>query len=247
MNIREACNKWVTSEMSAIPMSVVEKLYDCGHYNDITEITPPAIGDRVFVYDEDEYGTIVDYINEAYIVRLDNNFDEDGVKTDGVKTIIASTIDEINNLEVQRYEHFPMWGTMWAFESNWDNDWLEENIQTMANCGFRIYESEDYRYIFGIDGAGYDFYEEHWIPLYKAMGLHWHDIENVTMGKIKIKAKREIAYDEEEYGVDFIEGKIYNATKDPDGSCYVSDTESGSGVWLSPEDLENDFEVIDVL
>ena len=38
MNIREACNKWVTSEMSAIPMSVVEKLYDCGHYNDITTL-----------------------------------------------------------------------------------------------------------------------------------------------------------------------------------------------------------------
>lgn len=29
----------------------------------------------------------------------------------------------------------------------------------------------------GIDGAGYDFYEAHWEPLYKARGLHWHSEE----------------------------------------------------------------------
>lgn len=29
----------------------------------------------------------------------------------------------------------------------------------------------------GIDGAGYDFYEAHWIPLYEARGLHWHEGE----------------------------------------------------------------------
>lgn len=26
----------------------------------------------------------------------------------------------------------------------------------------------------GIDGAGYDFYESHWIPLYKTLGYSWH-------------------------------------------------------------------------
>lgn len=50
----------------------------------------------------------------------------------------------------------------------------------MADCGFRIYEQEDYGYIFGIDGAGYDFYDEHWCPLYKARGLRWHDEEGET-------------------------------------------------------------------
>lgn len=34
--------------------------------------------------------------------------------------------------------------------------------------------SEDYGYLIGIDGAGYDFYKAHWLPLYKARGLHWH-------------------------------------------------------------------------
>ena len=26
-----------------------------------------------------------------------------------------------------------------------------------------------------MDGCGYDFYLEHWVPLYKARGLKWHD------------------------------------------------------------------------
>ena len=42
----------------------------------------------------------------------------------------------------------PIWGTMWSFD--------------------------DFGYLFGIDGTGYDFYEEHWIPLYLARGLQWH-------------------------------------------------------------------------
>lgn len=72
-----------------------------------------------------------------------------------------------------------MWGTLWAFGDSVDNWWLEEHggLQAMADCGFRIYEQEDYEYVFGIDGAGYDFYSEHWIPLYKARGLHWHKEE----------------------------------------------------------------------
>jgi hypothetical protein len=78
--------------------------------------------------------------------------------------------------EAERDTFLPMWDIMWSFDDMVDRWWLEEksNLQAMADCGFRIYEQEDYGYIFGIDGAGYDFYEAHWIPLYKARGLRWH-------------------------------------------------------------------------
>ena len=69
----------------------------------------------------------------------------------------------------------PMWGWMWQMTDMTDREWIENNIDTLKDCGFRIYESEDFGYLIGIDGAGYDFYEEHWIPLYKARGLKWHD------------------------------------------------------------------------
>lgn len=74
--------------------------------------------------------------------------------------------------------YFPMWGTMWSFGDSCDDWWLEDNVELMHELGFSVFESEDYGYFFGIDGAGYDFYEAHWIPLYKARGLHWHKEEN---------------------------------------------------------------------
>ena len=78
------------------------------------------------------------------------------------------------------YDVFPMWGTMWSFHDSIDDWWLEEcdGIRLMSECGFRIYYHQEWGYFFGIDGAGYDFYAEHWEPLYKARGLHWHDEED---------------------------------------------------------------------
>lgn len=36
------------------------------------------------------------------------------------------------------------------------------------------FETDDGDVLLGINGAGYDFYESHWIPLYHALGLEWH-------------------------------------------------------------------------
>ncbi len=86
-------------------------------------------------------------------------------------------ITEVTPIEGEDFDVvLPMWGTMWSFNNFLDEEWLnnKENRKIMADCGFRVYEQEDYGYIFGIDGAGYDFYEAHWIPLYKARGLKWH-------------------------------------------------------------------------
>lgn len=75
------------------------------------------------------------------------------------------------------HEQMPMWGTMWSFSDSTDKYWLEElnGLQSMTELGFRVYESNDYGYFFGIDGAGFDFYEAYWIPLYQKRGLHWHE------------------------------------------------------------------------
>lgn len=168
--IEEAARAWVET-FDAVPMSVVRKLLTVNE-DDLYEITPPAPGDRVYLTDgfhESDTGEVVRHDpddTEAYIVRLDDTDD---------KEVSVKAYD----LDVMRDDGLPMWGTMWAFHENLDNDWLsgkygENGLQLMADCGFRVYESEDYGYLFGIDGAGYDFYEQHWCPLYKARGLHWH-------------------------------------------------------------------------
>ena len=164
--IREAAEAWVNG-FNAIPHDVVRKLQQVNE-DDIWEITPPAVGDRVCLYGDWSNGEITETgcgeDEDLYRIELDNGEERLVVKDD---------------FEVERYDHLPMWGTLWAFGDGIDNAWLDneylgDGLTAMANCGFRIYESEDYGYIFGIDGAGYDFYEAHWIPLYKARGLHWH-------------------------------------------------------------------------
>lgn len=81
--------------------------------------------------------------------------------------------------DYEPYEILPMWGTMWSFGDSCDDYWLEEKngIEIMSKLGFRIYYHEEFGYFFGIDGCGYSFMNEHWIPLYKARGLHWHKEE----------------------------------------------------------------------
>lgn len=184
---REACEQWVES-FDAIPQAIIEKLIEADDM-EIMEVTPPARYDRVYIYDDEWSGmegeiieTIYDSEPDLYMVRLDKPDDQ------GRNEVVISA----DCFEVIRDSSLPMWGTMWAFHDSIDNDWLSgefgtNGLQRMADCGFRIYEQEDYGYIFGIDGAGYDFYESHWIPLYRARGLRWHRTEPVFVNAKGVK------------------------------------------------------------
>ena len=162
MTISDAAHEWVR-EMSAFPQCMIAKLMECD-IDSWYEVTTKSVGARVYIYENGEYGEIIEYDEETeqYKVELDNG--------DVVE------IGE-DNMELDNYGNLPMWGTMWQFGDGCDDYWLEskENRRLMSECGFRIYEHDEWGYFFGIDGAGYDFYDAHWIPLYKARGLRWHD------------------------------------------------------------------------
>lgn len=123
---------------------------------------------------------LYDNINDAAhaFVAEFNAFPESMIETlMGVDIDSWSEVTVFADDENDEYREFlPMWGTMWSFSDPCDNWWLEEKdgIRIMSELGFRIYSHEEWGYFFGVDGAGYDFYEQHWIPLYKARGLHWH-------------------------------------------------------------------------
>lgn len=72
------------------------------------------------------------------------------------------------------YNDLPMWGTMWTLHEL-DADWIKDNIDQVRKCGIEVYESDELGVFIGINGAGYDFYEAHWLPLYEARGLRWHE------------------------------------------------------------------------
>lgn len=169
LTIKDATERWV-HEMNAYPQEMINKLMQAD-IDDWTEVTTPSIGDRVWVYEENESGTI-----EKVRQTPDDEEDDEvlyEVELDSGKTVFAKADD----MEVERDTYLPMWGTMWSFGDSADDWWLEEGngIKIMSECGFRIYSSEEFGYFFGIDGAGYSFYDAHWIPLYKARGLQWHD------------------------------------------------------------------------
>ena len=172
MTIREACSSWV-HEFNAIPGSVLEKLMDFD--DSVPEITPPSRYDRVVVVFDEHSGesgeiieTNVNNTNGLYKIRLDNGEE------------IEKYGDDIEVVNKEGW--LPMWSTLWTFGDKIDEEWLigkycEPHLQEMADLGFRIYDSEDFGIVFGIDAAGFDFYEKYWIPLYKLRGLKWHEKE----------------------------------------------------------------------
>lgn len=182
MTINEATHEWVR-EFNALPRSMIELLMQTDP-NSWTEITEPCVGDRVYVEDgehDGEEGEITkckyDGESDLYLVEFDDESLGDAVLCKDEFDVICES------------ESLPMWGTIWSFGNSIDDHWLEDedNLRLMSQCGFRIYEHEEWGFFFGVDGAGYDFYDAHWIPLYKARGLHWHD--NAAEEEYQMKRK----------------------------------------------------------
>lgn len=173
VTVSNAAYRWV-QEFNKFPQDMISKLMSID-VDGWHEITKPAAGKRVYVFnlpEEKQDGThyegtencgeISERVDEdTYIIKLD----------DGERVMVKEDDFELEE------DSLPMFGWMWQFGDSDDDYWLEKmgGIQIMSDCGFRIYESDKWGYFFGIDGCGYDFYEAHWIPLYKKRGLQWHD------------------------------------------------------------------------
>jgi hypothetical protein len=167
----DAAAEWVNG-FNAVQHGMIEALMKA-HLDDWNELTTPNYGDRVCVWDgenDGQYGVIVEdrYDKEPDLHRIE--FD---------KKELGDAILAEDEFEVERDSLLPMWGWLWSFGNSADEYWLEElgGIRLMSECGFRIYEHEEWGYFFGIDGAGYSFMDEHWEPLYRARGLQWHDVK----------------------------------------------------------------------
>ena len=153
----EAVERMVNQEFNAIPLTLIEKAYP--EIDGWENITPLKSGD------------VVEYLGDYYelITVLEENEivieDAEGNK----KTVDIAEIYKDDEII------FPMWSTVWQ-TVGFQSEWIGRNLDKVANCGFEIYEAEDLDgYIIGVNGAGYDFYEAHWVPLYEAQGLKWHN------------------------------------------------------------------------
>ena len=94
------------------------------------------------------------------------------------KYMTENEIDEAKN-ELMDQQREIMWSTLFEAKDNTIKDWILENSdKIIKEAGFAIIdlsrenEGEYETGVFlGINGAGYDFYEAHWIPLYKIFGV----------------------------------------------------------------------------
>lgn len=109
---------------------------------------------------------------------------EDSIKVCSEDWIICEKVEEWDDDEddyvefYTDYGNMPMWG--WAFDPSGylTYEWMDEHREPLMDIGFTIIENVDNGFwCLGIDGAGYDFYEAHWLPLYELTGFEWHEDE----------------------------------------------------------------------
>ena len=168
MNIKEATEQWI-QDMNCYPYSMICALSESPSGGEWQEVTKPAPYNQVYILSEQCYGEVVRYHKDTDMYEVKNEDEEIGLYKE-------------TDIELCTEGSLPGWGYMWSFKENLDEYWLEDEdgIRKMSECGFRVYHSDEWGYFFGIDGAGYDFYASHWIPLYKARGFHWHDEEKIS-------------------------------------------------------------------
>lgn len=168
MTKEQAAREWV-NRMNAVQTDAVMDMM-AQHPWDWSEMTIPQPGDAVRVlnlcsWKGEQEGTVKKiHERERYLLR--SFYEIEVALDDGSNAMLGP--DEI---VAERDSELPMWGTMWQFSNPYDQEWLEEGgLWKMSECGFRVYHIKDRGDFFGIDGAGYDFYKEHWIPLFDARG-----------------------------------------------------------------------------
>jgi len=126
---------WRTVNFDALPHDIVEALMPNG--DELTQVLPlPEEPEEDEFENEEEY-----------------------------QQALAEWEEEIEQQEESR--GLPMWGTMWVAENS------GAIVEDLLDCGFTVFtpdygplaESYDGCVIFGVDGAGYSFMGQHWIPL----------------------------------------------------------------------------------
>ena len=105
--------------------------------------------------------------------------DED-IQNEGyeVEDMDQNQIDDARS-EIENQQREVMWGTIFEAKDNTIKDWiLDDYEKIITEAGFTIIdlsrenEGEYETGVFlGVNGAGYDFYDQHWIPLYKIFGV----------------------------------------------------------------------------
>lgn len=79
--------------------------------------------------------------------------------------------------DTQNTSELVEWGEMWTFKNHTDDVWALKNPDAFERAGISLFEVEKIGLVFGVDGGGYSFYEDHFLPLYIERGFRWHPVD----------------------------------------------------------------------
>lgn len=156
--ILKATKEWI-KEFNAIDTSIFKHIMEVGDSVEfLRELTREVIteGEEVYYSDINDFVEVIDVSDngEKLVIR-----DGEGKEYEVDKNEVDNEVDSV----------LPMWNTMWSFSNSMNSKWAKDNVAKIKECGFRLYEyTRTGELYLGIDGAGYDFYSHHWVPLYKA-------------------------------------------------------------------------------
>ena len=108
------------------------------------------------------------------IIKKDMNEEDFKGKTEEEK---EEAIDEFYS----ENEHYPMWSTIFEAKDNFISEKIIEDIDGLYELGIGVIApTDDTNACLFIAGAGYNFYDAHWIPLF----LHWDWIKEKEEKKL---------------------------------------------------------------
>ena len=157
---REQAEYYFDREFNAVPFELLKPRLD----NYEAEILYPS--DDVFLEDFKNENDIDDFNEKVVLGEYDNSeFDEFLKETDEFKSFKDDRLTD----------YYPMWN--WVFSAPQfyiDSDYMD--VDKLYQLGIGVIDDPTGYYLF-ISGAGYDFYDAHWIPLFRELG--WiKEIEN---------------------------------------------------------------------
>lgn len=161
---REQARYFFNREFQGVSLSLVEKTWDDNIHEMIVMPSGSVIIQEFFdngIGDWDE-------MTEEFFGESKETLTEDE------REEFFEWVEDTRKFDDYRYgdfqaNHYPMWSTVWNCDRFYiDSDYMD--IDKLYSMGIGVCQDVDGDYYLFIAGAGYDFYDAHWIPLFTKLG-----------------------------------------------------------------------------
>lgn len=167
----------------------------------LEDLGPPADDYEGILAFADEHGIDVDV--QAYGGAPDCCDDGEMQYCEETREYVCSTCECVSEPDVDLDDLRQDVLDRWRDSGDEEAELASDGWQQVADTGILAREVCGALYL-GIHGGGYSFYDDHWVPLYRALGYHWH--LNELRALAQERAAREVArvareHDEDDAGL----------------------------------------------